>query len=346
MPCENTNQIDQSGKNLEPRALLYGAAALRCYTSEMTDRSLNTAPYAIAFAGNPLNRHSEHRPSVEWLAKQLASTRSQFIPLYGGDPLLIDGAPAFLQMAAKQTFPAHCPFVFLGIDERQTQMPIPTFALDATNSAAKSEQAPFADIGHYSNLRGCMGTLDSADLAIIGQARWLLDWHRRHQFCAVCGQPSEMVDGGAKRHCPACGADHFPRTEPVAIVLVINGDECLLGRGPNFPPGFLSALAGFAEPGETIEECAIREIYEEAGVHIHCVDYQFSQPWPFPSSMMMGFFAYTDDKALTLDRTEIEEARWVPKAQIRSLLVGEPGDLFIPPDFTIAHHLLKRWAQS
>ncbi|MEO1426649.1 MAG: NAD(+) diphosphatase, partial [Pseudomonadota bacterium] len=151
----------------------------------------------------------------------------------------------------------------------------------------------------------------------------------------------------AKRRCGACGTDHFPRTEPVAIVLVTHGEDCLLGRGPNFPPGFMSALAGFAEAGETLEECAIREIHEEAGVRIKSVRYQFSQPWPFPASLMMGCFAIAEDKTLTLDRTEIEDARWVSRETLKQLLNGDQHtDIRIPPDFTIAHHLIKRWAEE
>ncbi|MEM1192134.1 MAG: NAD(+) diphosphatase [Pseudomonadota bacterium] len=307
---------------------------------------LNTAPYAIAFAGNPLNRHSEDRPTPGWLETQLSAQNAVFLPFFNGDPLIIEGAPAYLQMGARTAFPGNPPMVFLGIDPRQ-HPPSAVFALDASAEEQDARAAPFADLGRYENLREVAGVLSPPDLAIAGQARWLLSWHRGNGFCARCGNPTAMADGGAKRRCDACGTDHFPRTEPVAIVLVTHGEDCLLGRGPNFPPGFMSALAGFAEAGETLEECAIREIHEEAGVRIKSVRYQFSQPWPFPASLMMGCFAIAEDKTLTLDRTEIEDARWVSRETLKQLLNGDQHtDIRIPPDFTIAHHLIKRWAEE
>lgn len=312
----------------------------------MSNTQLQTDPYTIAFAGNPLRRHSENHPTKAWVETQLTNTAAVFLPFFKGDPLIIDGSPAYLQMAARSAFPATTPLVFLGMDPRQP-VPCPVFALDASASSADAQSAPFADLGQYENLRGAAGMVKGPDLAIAGQGRWLLLWHEANGYCARCGAPSEMADGGAKRHCPNCGADHFPRTEPVAIVLVTHGDECLLGRGPNFPPGFMSALAGFAEAGETLEECAVREIHEEAGVRIHSVRYQFSQPWPFPASLMMGCFATAEDKVLTLDKTEIEDARWFSRRDIRRLLDGgKDQEIRIPPTFTIAHHLVKRWAQQ
>lgn len=300
-------------------------------------------PLPMAFAGSPLDRASERRTNPEWIKEQQQSDQSLMIPFFNGDPLMIDEGPGFLSAAARSEFHPSALFVFLGIDENSRAL----FAIDASQEGMRGENAPYGDIGKYTNLRDCAGNLKQGDLAILGQARWLLDWHQRHQFCAVCGNKSDIEDGGAKRTCPACSSDHFPRTDPVAIVLVQHEDHCLLGRGPHFPPGFLSCLAGFAEPGETIEECAIREIKEEAGVTVSNVQYQFSQPWPFPSSMMMGLTADAHGRDLSLDTKEIEEAQWLPREKIRDILNGDQtSSIFLPPRFTIARQLLEGWVKD
>ncbi|HNR77893.1 MAG TPA: NAD(+) diphosphatase [Parvularculaceae bacterium] len=293
----------------------------------------------MTFTGNPLDRASDSRVDPEWVNAQLASPSALFLPLYRGDPLIRDGRAILLAAPARHEFPRGASFVFLGL-----RGDAPYFAVDF--SAAPSPQdAPFADLGDYAAIREAAFILPGEDMAIIGEARWFFDWHRRHLHCAVCGAPTEIKDGGAKRRCPQCAAEHFPRSDPVAIVLAAHDDACLLGRGPHFPPGFLSALAGFVEACETPEECAVRELREEAGVRISNVRYQFSQPWPFPSSLMMGFIADADDRALTLDTKEIAEARWMERAEIKSLLAGERReDVKLPPRFTIARRLLERWA--
>lgn len=291
------------------------------------------------FAAEPLDRASERRASADWIAARLAEPESTLVPLYNGDPLVASGKAAFLSAAARRDFPPDAAIVFLGLLKGRA-----CFAIDCS-AAPSAEAAPFSDIGQYMPLREAAGVLGEDDVAIIGQARWLLDWHRRHGFCAVCGRNTDPADGGAKRVCPDCKAEHFPRSDPVAIVLATHGDACLLGRSPRFPPGFLSALAGFVEAAETPEACAIRELYEEAGVRLTSVAYQFSQPWPFPSSLMMGFLAEAADRDLTLDPKEIEEARWVTRPEIRALLGGERrDDLRLPPRFTIARRLIERWA--
>lgn len=291
------------------------------------------------FAGSPLDRASERRISAEWVTATLADPKSIILPLWRGDPLMRDGAPAWLAVDA---FPGakNGAGVFLGLLDGSAY-----FTIDVSQ-ATDASTAPFADIGQYTSLRDAAGVLSPADLAIIGQARWMLEWHRRHRFCANCGAETAIADAGAKRICRSCDKDHFPRTDPVAIVLAVNGDDCLLGRSPNFPSTFFSALAGYIEAAETPEECAIRELKEEAGIEIYNVRYQFSQPWPFPSSLMMGFLALTDDRVLTLDKNEVEEARWVSRSEVRSILNGEMReDLRLPPRFTIARQLIDVWAR-
>ena len=300
-----------------------------------------TADSPCLFAAEPLDRASDARTNPEWVAARLADPASVLIPLYQGDPLTAGEKPAFLSAAARSEFPVDAPTVFLGLIDGAAH-----FAIDAS-AAAAAEAAPFADLGAYMPLREAAYLLGENDLSIIGQARWLLDWHRRHQHCAVCGAATDIKDGGAKRQCSDCEAEHFPRSDPVAIVLAVHDGACLMGRSPHFPPGFLSALAGFIEAAETPEACAIRELREEAGVTLTNVRYQFSQPWPFPSSLMMGFIADAKDRTLKLDKREIEEARWLTMEEIKSLLAGEKrDDVRLPPRFTIARRLIERWAAA
>lgn len=292
------------------------------------------------FATEPLDRASMKRTNPDWLRARLADPISMMIPLWRGDPLVTGEKAAWLSAAARDEF-GGAETVFLGLRGE-----IAHFAIDASRAATPA-QAPFADIGEYLPLRDAAGRLAADDIAMIGQGRWLFDWHNRNQHCANCSHQTRMGEGGAKRICTNCNAEHFPRTDPVAIVLATHEDACLLGRGPHFPPGFLSALAGFVEAAETPEECAVRELYEEAGVTLTDVSYQFSQPWPFPASLMLGFLATAQDRTLTLDVAEIEEAQWVEKSEIRLLIDGkEREDLRLPPDFTIARQLIERWAKT
>jgi NAD+ diphosphatase len=160
----------------------------------------------------------------------------------------------------------------------------------------------------------------------------------------MCGQQSEAVDGGWKRKCPACGTEHFPRTDPVAIMLAVNHDRCLLGRQASFPPGMYSALAGFMEPGESIEEACARELYEEAALRATSVRYHSSQPWPFPSNLMIGLIAQVADGEAIADQAELEAVRWFTRDEARSLMRGEFEGLSCPPPLAIAHQLIKAWA--
>ncbi|HXI87327.1 MAG TPA: NAD(+) diphosphatase [Parvularculaceae bacterium] len=297
-------------------------------------------PELCAFSAEPLERASEARMNEAWVKTRLEDATSLILPLWRGDPLINSDRAAFLSIAARHEF-KNAPLVFLGL-EGETAV----FAIDAS-SAAAPEAAPFAELGRYLPLREAAAILSDREIAIIGHARWLLDWHRRHRFCANCGAPTGITDGGAKRQCQECKAEHFPRSDPVAIVLAAHEDHCLLGRSPRFPPGFLSTLAGFVEAAETPEACAVRELKEEAGIILIDVRYQFSQPWPFPSSLMMGFIADAKDRTLTLDKKEIEEAYWLSRAEIKSLLSGETiNDIRLPPRFTIARRLIETWAKE
>ncbi|RJY10093.1 NAD(+) diphosphatase [Aurantiacibacter aquimixticola] len=196
--------------------------------------------------------------------------------------------------------------------------------------------------------RALIMRLGARDLAIYAGARSLVDWHARHRFCANCGQPTTLAKGGWQRNCDGstgCGASHFPRTDPVAIMLVEHNGHLLLGRGAGFPEGAYSALAGFIEPGENIEEAVARETLEEAGVRVQDVTYIASQPWPFPSNLMIGCHAFALDRDIVLDKTELEDARWFSQSEVEEAMARGRGStsFFAPPPEAIAHTLLAWW---
>lgn len=187
----------------------------------------------------------------------------------------------------------------------------------------------------------------AGEAGLLAQAKSLLLWHARHRFCAQCGQETAPAQAGLRRDCPACGAQHFPRTDPVTIMLVANGERCLLGRQARFVPGSYSCLAGFVSPGETLEDAVRREVREESGISVGRVRYLMSQPWPFPSSLMIGCLAEGLDDTITLDREELEDGRWFAKEEVALMLDREhPDGLATPPPMAIAHHLMRAWVDG
>nr|WP_294171258.1 NAD(+) diphosphatase [uncultured Sphingomonas sp.] len=192
-----------------------------------------------------------------------------------------------------------------------------------------------------------LNLLQPPDAPLFAAALSLGNWHRRHGFCANCGGGSDVVRGGWSRRCPVCGAEHFPRVDPVVIMLAEHGGSVLLGRQPQYPPGRYSALAGFVEVGETIEAAVARELGEEAGIAAADVRYVASQPWPFPSSLMIGCTARALGSALTIDTTELDDARWFTRAEVAAALAGDPAAAFLPPPpYAIARTLLDHWLHA
>ena len=191
---------------------------------------------------------------------------------------------------------------------------------------------------------GLLGQLNEADAPLFACALSLANWHGRHGYCSVCGQPTDIVRGGWSRRCGGCGAEHFPRSDPVVIMLAEHDGRLLLGRQPHYPPGRYSALAGFVEPGETIEAAVARELGEEAGIAVADVRYVASQPWPFPSSLMIGCRARALGNELTIDFTELDDARWFTRDEVIAALAGGPDAPFLPPPrYAIARTLLEDW---
>lgn len=290
----------------------------------------------LPFAGAPLDRAAARRKDEAWVEAQRARPDAELIVLHRGEVLHAreEGGSRLLPLTMEALRELNAEPVLLGL-----RGDTPVFAADA----GASPEPPFADLGAYANLRSLAPYLPPDDLAVAGHAVWLTGWHHRHPFDPRTGEPSAPREGGAKR-VTASGAEQFPRVDVVAIVLPTLGDRVCLGRSPHFPPRFLSAFAGFMEPGESLEECAARELCEETGLVPTRMAYVASQPWPFPASLMVGFEAEVETDELTLDPEEIEEARWLTRAEARTALAGE-GPVMVPPSVAIAHHLLKGWTE-
>jgi NAD+ diphosphatase len=191
------------------------------------------------------------------------------------------------------------------------------------------------------------GLVDAAHLPPIAEAKAVLHWHARHRFCSNCGAPTVAVDAGWKRLCPSCKTEHFPRTDPVVIMLIVDGERCLLGRSPRFAQTMWSCLAGFIEPGESFEDAVHRETREEAGIVCGRVRYFRSQPWPFPTTLMIGCHAEALSRDIVVDRTELEDARWFDKDEIVTMLMrNHPQGLTTPPPVAIAHHIIRAWVED
>lgn len=298
------------------------------------------------FAGNPLNRASEHRSDAEWLARQMAAPDALALAVWNGKPLVEASKEGGVQLAY---LPARMAEELSGGPERLLFMGLwketPVFAVDL-DGAADPADGPVAGIGRFEELRAVALRLPAADAAMAATAKSMFEWRRRHRHCSNCGEQSEVVDGGWKRQCPACKAEHFPRTDPVVIMLPTLGDRCMMGRQAAWPAGMFSALAGFLEPGESIEEACARELDEEAGLKTLTVRYHSTQPWPYPSSLMIGLIAEVENDDASPDQTELSEVRWFTRDEARLLLQGELEGTFAPPAMAIAHQLIKAWVEE
>lgn len=299
---------------------------------------------SIPFAGSPLDRENLRRRERAWLEAQQTSPESRYLPVWRLNPLLKRGDERTLAWAKREFFEdleAAPEPVLLGTDHG-----IAHFAVDVSAVEKPDESFGIADVASFEDLRASVAQLPAGDASIAAQARSLVDWHARHGHCAACGGHTRSVQGGANRICFDCQAEHFPRTDPVAIALVVRGDRCMLGRGPGWPESLYSALAGFVEAGEDLEEAARREVREEAGIEVGTVRYVCSQPWPFPSSLMIGCIALAESEEIAIDRIELDDARWFTRDALRAALAGRRDDLVVPPPFAIAHHLIRAWVEG
>jgi NAD+ diphosphatase len=323
------------------------------------------------FAGNPLDRAAPRRQDPDWVAALLDDPHSLILPLIDLKPLVREGPPVMPDWRPIAEWRALLATgvepILLGL--RDVPSPAPAGAElqlragrpeRSSGSAQAGERAYFAlDASTWERARDGAKTLDvralaariaGSEAAILGEARALVDWHARHRFCARCGTASLPASGGWLRRCPNCEAHHFPRIDPVVIMLAVNGERCLLGRNKRRAGARFSCLAGFMEPGETPEEAVRREIFEESGIRTGRVRYLGAQPWPFPSSLMMGFLAEAQSEEITIDPDEIAEARWFDRDEVRAMvarsLTDDPAPVLpsLPPPLAIGHQICRRWA--
>ena len=278
------------------------------------------------FSGDGLDRADHLRADPEAIAALLESGAARQL-------VWENGAPALDEQGRLKWGPvAGRPAVLLGLNDDHARF-----------SDLPSGEAPATAYAHFHLL----SLLDAEDAPIFAAALSLANWHRRHGYCSVCGHPTESNRGGWSRKCASCDAEHYPRVDPVAIMLAEHDGRLLLGRQPQYPPGRYSALAGFVEPGESIEAAVARELKEEAGISVRNVRYLTSQPWPFPNSLMIGAWAEAMDDSLTIDTNELDDARWFTRDEVVSALAGDPAAPFQPPPpWAIARTLLDAWANG
>jgi NAD+ diphosphatase len=310
---------------------------------------------AIPLVGAGLDRAAHHRRDPAWLDAAIAAPNAQILLMRDG-LLLVEGAappsppsrpgtplgpgrPILWLGPQAATLSSKAMRLFLGL----TDTGAPVFALDLPASFSL-DASPIAGLGVFDDFRSVAASMSAFEGGAAATARALFEWHHRHGYCSVCGAPSSPLEAGWKRKCADCGGEHFPRVDPVAIMLVVKGDKCLLGRQAAWPPHFWSCLAGFVEPGETIEQAAARETLEEAGIVCTGVaDYLFCQPWPFPSSLMIGMILEAATDEITVDTSELETARWFSREEIRAVMDGTHPEIVRPMSFAVAHHVIKAW---
>ena len=298
-----------------------------------------------AFVNNILDRAAHLRNDEEKLFA-LESKSSSRAYIVHRDSLVVkkdgDGSRALLSIDEAVKLGANPGTVFLGLRDGAA-----IFGMGISQAAA--EKLLGREDVAVMELRGMamQGVVPPHELAAIAMAKSMVNWHQRHGFCANCGARTGMKEGGWKRDCPSCKAEHFPRTDPVVIMLVTSGDKCLLGRQQRFLPGMYSCLAGFVEAAETIEDAVRREVFEESGIHCTDVGYYMTQPWPYPSSLMIGCTARATNEDIVVDRTELEDARWFTRDEAQLMITRKhPDGLAGPHPFAIAHHLLGRWLRD
>jgi len=300
-------------------------------------------PPRLGYVASSLE-HAANRRSDQAALTALADDPRARIYVVGGELVVFkrDGNDPLFSRTEAAGLGSGRETVFLGCADGSGRFGL---AMDQTAAEALKSRADLV----VSDLRSIavQGLVAAEHLPPIAQAKALLCWHARHRFCSVCGKPTELTEGGWRRHCPSCQSEHFPRTDPVVIMLAIDGERCLLGRQARFPAGMWTCLAGFVEPGETIEEAVRREVLEEAGIACGRVAYFASQPWPFPMSLMIGCHAQATSTDIVVDHTELEGARWFERGVVAKMLMKQhPDGLTTPPPVAIAHHIVRAWVEE
>lgn len=292
----------------------------------------------LGYVGSTLDRAHVRRTDDDWLAAQMARRDGYCLVLSGERPIFQTsdnpGVTALLPLELAENLAPEGEALLLGFEPDG----LPVFVREA--APVEKDEALGTGLDHR-DLRSFAleGIVPGPEVAMAALARSLTAWHRSHRFCSACGAPSAVALGGYRRDCTACSRQHFPRTDPVTIMLITDGDRALLARSPHFLPGMYSAIAGFVEPGETIEEAVARETLEETGLEVGRVTYHMSQPWPFPSSLMIACYAEAESTKIHIDPDELEDAMWVTRDELKTALRGE-GRFGVPMPIAIAHHLV------
>ncbi|SFK00705.1 NAD(+) diphosphatase [Methylocapsa palsarum] len=295
------------------------------------------------FAINRLNRMTERRSDAAFIDGLKQASASRTLVLSRDVPVLKrsgDCFDALFTTAEAAALGQERETAFLGLDGDTA-----LFATLIDEAAPETSQG--RDDVAMIDLRSVatQGLVSAEVLGALGQAKSLMHWHSRHRFCSNCGAPSRIAAAGWRRTCDVCNTHHFPRTDPVVIMLILDDESCLLGRQADYPAGMYSCLAGFVEAGETIEDAVRRETREESGVRVGEVEYFASQPWPFPSSLMIGAIAHAQTRRLTVDAKELQDARWFPREEVSLMLDNNHPDGFsCPPKLAVANLLIRAWA--
>ena len=307
----------------------------------------------VTFGGSGLDRAAGLRGKASGLSTLLDNPSTRILPIWRGKPLLAGATAGWVGPGHPILAEASEMPLFLGMDGDTACFAIdisgwtpPDDALPPTGvflDPSEQRHPALPDDHRFAELRSVMAALPARDAELTATAKALLGWHRSHRFCSACGKPSHVVDGGWQRKCPDCGTMHFPRTDPVVIMLITRGNKTLIGRSPGWPEGMYSCLAGFMEPGETMEAAVRREVAEETGVRVGAVRYLASQPWPYPSSLMIGCSGEAESEAITLDPVELEDAIWISREEMACVLAGEHGTIRKPRAGAIAGFLLTNW---
>jgi NAD+ diphosphatase len=295
------------------------------------------SPALPPFTGMALDRASTERKDVGWVDARVRDPGSRVIAA-GADGLLVAGQDTPELVRARVGEGRLPEPILLGLDGGTA-----LFALDV-GGLAPDERREAIDGHHFISLREAGALMEPAEAGLAAYVMALLNWHRRHRFCANCGNATDIAEAGYSRHCPRCGADHFPRTDPVVIMTVEHDDRLLLGRRAGWPGGRLSVLAGFVSPGESAEEAVTREVQEESGIVTRDPVFVASQPWPFPASLMLGFHAVSDGGEPRATDGELEEVRWLGRDAIEQAIEGGNPGFQLPPPVSIARYLIDRWA--
>lgn len=309
--------------------------------------------FALTFAGSGLDRAAQLRGTQDAIPK--AQDRS--VVLWRGKVLIDLARESKLHFVpANNSVLANAEHIFLGIDDDG-----PLFAFDISRWQPTEQDLPpqdvFFDPTHqvhpefpnkivFAEPRSLLMNFKPREAELVATAKAMFHWHHSHKYCAKCGNPSEMVQSGWQRTCPTCNASHFPRTDPVVIMLITSGNDILLGRSHPWPQGMYSCLAGFVEPGETIEAAVRREVYEETNIRVGDVRYVASQPWAFPNSLMFGCHGVAQSREITIDPAEIENALWVSKSRMLDILAGNDVSIFPARPGSIAHYLIRNWVAN